>query len=49
MMADAFGMMDGPSASADAEDIYGGILSEIGLDYAGSQAAVSTTKLAKPA
>ena len=48
-MADAFGMMEGPSASADAEDIYAGILSEIGLDHAVSQAAVSTTKLAKPA
>ena len=34
MMSDAFEMMEDPSAQADAEDVYNGILGEIGLEYA---------------
>ena len=34
MMGDAFEMMEDPSAQADAEDVYNGILGEIGLEYA---------------
>ena len=33
MMTDAFEMMEDPSAAADAEDVYNGILGEIGLEY----------------
>jgi len=33
MMTDAFDMMEDPSAGADAEDVYNGILGEIGLEY----------------
>lgn len=49
MMGDAFDMMEDPSAAADAEDVYNGILGEIGLEYTSGQAAVATTNLAQPA
>ena len=48
-MTDAFDMMEDPSASVDAEDLYIGILGEIGLEYAAGQAAVPSKKLANPA
>ena len=47
-MTDAFEMMEDPSASADAEDVYNGILGEIGLEYSSGAAAVPTTNLAQP-
>ena len=46
MMTDAFEMMEDPSAQADAEDVYNGILGEIGLEYAAGQAAVPTGSIA---
>ena len=49
MMTDAFEMMEDPSAAADAEDVYNGILGEIGLEYNAGQAAVSSSKIANPA
>ena len=49
MMTDAFDMIEDPSASVDAEDLYNGILGEIGLEYAAGQAAVPSKKLANPA
>jgi len=49
MMGDAFDMMEDPSAALDAEDVYNGILGEIGLEYTSGQAAVATTNLAQPA
>ena len=48
MMQDAFEMMEDPSAQADAEDVYNGILGEIGLEYNAGQAAVATNKIANP-
>lgn len=47
-MTDAFEMMEDPSAQTDAEDVYNGILGEIGLEYAGDAAAVPTNRLAQP-
>ena len=49
MMADGFEMMEDPSAAADAEDVYNGILGEIGLEYQGNAAAVPTGKIASAA
>ena len=49
MMTDAFEMMEDPSAQADAEDVYNGILGEIGLEYNAGQAAIPSTSLAQPA
>lgn len=49
MMGDAFEMMEDPSAAADAEDVYNGILGEIGLEYTAGQAAVATNNIANPA
>ena len=49
MMGDAFEMMEDPSQAADAEDVYNGILGEIGLEYTAGQAAVPTNSLAQPA
>ena len=46
MMGDAFDMMEDPSAAADADDVYNGILGEIGLEYNVGQAAVATNSLA---
>jgi len=48
MMGDAFDMMEDPSAAADADDVYNGILGEIGLEYNVGQPAVATTSLAQP-
>lgn len=48
MMGDAFEMMEDPSAATDAEDVYNGILGEIGLEYTTGQAAVPTNSLAQP-
>lgn len=41
MINDAFDMMEDPNAQTDAEDVYNGILGEIGLEYTSGQAAVS--------
>ena len=46
MTSDAFELMEDPSAQADAEDVYNGILGEIGLEYADGQAAVPSKNLA---
>ena len=48
MMGDAFEMMEDPSASADAEDVYNGILGEIGLEYTSGAAAVPTNAIVNP-
>ena len=47
MMGDAFEMMEDPSAAADAEDVYNGILGEIGLEYTAGSAAVPTGSIAQ--
>ena len=47
MMQDAFEMAEDPSANAEADDVYNGILGEIGLEYTGG-VAVPTSKLAAP-
>ena len=47
MMGDAFEMMEDPSAAADAEDVYNGILGEIGLEYTAGAAAVPTGTIAQ--
>jgi len=49
MMTDAFEMMEDPSAAADAEDVYNGILGEIGLEYNANSASVATSKIATAA
>lgn len=49
MMSDAFEMMEDPSATADAEDVYNGILGEIGLEYTVGAGAVPSNKLASAA
>ena len=49
MMSDAFEMLEDPSAATDAEDVYNGILGEIGLEYTSGAAAVPTNSLAQPA
>lgn len=33
MVSDTFGMMEDPGQTAEAEDMYAGILGEIGLEY----------------
>ncbi len=43
MMQDTFEMMEDPSAAADAEDLYEGILGEIGLEIGKDQVAVPKT------
>ena len=48
MMSDAFEMMEDPNAAADADDVYNGILGEIGLEYTAGSAAVPTGKIAQP-
>ena len=45
MMNDAFEMAEDPNANADAEDLYNGILGEIGLEYKAGEAAVPTTQI----
>ena len=47
-MSDAFEMMEDPSAAADAEDVYNGILGEIGLEYTVGQPAVAVGAIAQP-
>ena len=49
MMTDAFEMMEDPSAAADAEDVYNGILGEIGLEYTVGAGAVPTNQIASAA
>ena len=49
MMMDGMEMMEDPNAGAEAEDVYNGILGEIGLEYTSGQAAVPTKALAAPA
>ena len=46
MVTDSFEMMEGAETSANAEELYEGILGEIGLEYSKDQAAVSKTKIA---
>ena len=46
MMGDAFEMMEDPGAAADAEDVYNGILGEIGLEMQANGAAVPTGTIA---
>ena len=46
MMGDAFEMMEDPGAQADAEDVYNGILGEIGLEMQANGAAVPTGTIA---
>ena len=45
-MTDAFEMMEDPSASQDAEDVYNGILGEINLEYVAGAPAVPSKNLA---
>ena len=50
MMQDSFEMMEGADTAANAEELYEGILGEIGLEYSAGQATAAKTKLeAKPA
>ena len=46
MMMDGFEMMEDPGANADAEDVYEGILGEIGLEYNSNTAATASSKIA---
>ena len=46
MVTDSFDMMEGAETSANAEELYEGILGEIGLEYSKDQAAVAKTKIA---
>ena len=46
MVQDGMSMMEDPNANADAEDLYNGILGEVGLEYTVGQAAVPTGKIA---
>ena len=45
MMQDAFEMAEGADVAANAEEVYDGILGEIGLEYTQGQAAVAKTKI----
>ena len=49
MVNDAFDMAEDPNLQTDAEDVYSGILGEIGLEYSVGQPAVASKKLAGPA
>ena len=40
IMTDAFGMLEDPDTMAEADDLYGCVLAEIGLEYANGQPAV---------
>ena len=46
MMAESFEMMEGAETVANAEELYDGILGEIGLEYQKGQAAVAKDKIA---
>ena len=48
MMSDAFEIMEDPMQAADAEDVYNGVLSEIGLEYVIGQPAVPSTVIKDP-
>ena len=48
MVQDGFEMMEDPSAATDAEDVYNGILGEIGLEYQEGSAAVPSKTLVNP-
>lgn len=48
MVQDGFEMMEDPSAATDAEDVYNGILGEIGLEYQEGAAAVPSKALVNP-
>ena len=39
-VADGMSMMEDPTANEDAEDLYNGILGEVGLEYTVGQSAV---------
>lgn len=45
MMGEAFEMTEDASTVANAEELYDGILGEIGLEYQKGQAAVSKAKI----
>ena len=42
MMGDAMDAMEDPNAQTDADDVYNGILGEIGLEYKEGEAAIPT-------
>ena len=44
-VADGFSMLEDPNANADAEDLYNGILGEVGLEYTVGQAAVPSNAI----
>lgn len=46
MVVDGMEMMEDPGAGAEAEDLYNGILGEIGLEYTSGAAAVPSGKIA---
>ena len=46
MMDDAMEAMEDPNAQADADDVYNGILGEIGLEYNVDAGAVSNKAIA---
>ena len=48
MMSDAFEIMEDPMQAADAEDVYNGVLSEIGLEYISGQPAIPSKAIADP-
>ena len=48
MMTDAFEMLEDPMQAADAEDVYNGVLSEIGLEYVAGQPAIPSTAIKDP-
>ena len=45
MMGDAMDAMEDPNAQADADDVYNGILGEIGLEYKEGEPAIPTNKI----
>ena len=47
-VADGFEMMEDPNVAAEGEDVYEGILGEIGLQYVEGQKAVPTGAIVNP-
>ena len=45
LVNDAIEISEDPNANADAENLYNGILSEIGLEYSAGNPAVPTRKI----
>lgn len=45
MMQDAFEMAEGADVASNAEEVYDGILGEIGLEYTSGQAAVAKNQI----